>query len=43
MKRPAFATNSADEFASVIDGTWYAGRKAGSAVAYGQVKYIGAL
>ena len=43
MKRPEFRSNSVEEFASVIDGTWFAGGKASSALAYGQVKYIGAL
>lgn len=43
MKRPAFATSSVEEFASVIDGTWFAGRKVDLALAYAQAKYIGAL
>jgi NAD(P)-dependent dehydrogenase (short-subunit alcohol dehydrogenase family) len=43
MKRPAFAATSADELASVIDGSYFAGRKPDPALAYGQVKYIAAL
>jgi NAD(P)-dependent dehydrogenase (short-subunit alcohol dehydrogenase family) len=43
MKRPTFATTSTDELASVIDGTWYTDRKVGTALAYGQVKFIAAL
>ena len=43
IKRPSFAHTSADELASVIDGSFYAGRKFDAAGAYGQVKYIGAL
>jgi NAD(P)-dependent dehydrogenase (short-subunit alcohol dehydrogenase family) len=43
MKRPAFATTSADELASVIDGSYFAGRKPDPALAYGQAKYIAAL
>ncbi len=43
MKRPAFKSTSADELATVIDGTYFAGRKPDAALAYGQAKYIGAL
>ena len=43
MKRPAFKSTSADELATVIDGTYFAGRKTDTALAYGQAKYIGAL
>jgi NAD(P)-dependent dehydrogenase (short-subunit alcohol dehydrogenase family) len=41
--RPTFETHSADEFASVIDGSFFNGRKASDFLAYGQVKYLGAL
>ena len=43
MKRPSFLSTSADELATVIDGTYFAGRKNDVGLAYGQVKYIGAL
>ena len=43
MKRPSFVTTSADELATVIDGSYFAGRKADFNLAFGQVKYIGAL
>ena len=43
MKRPVFATSSANEFASVCNGEWFRGKKIGSALAYGQVKYLAAL
>ncbi len=43
FKRPTFDTTSADELASVIDGTYFAGRKYDQNLAFGQVKYIGAL
>ncbi len=43
MKRPTLATSSADEFASLCDGTYFRGRKADGTLAYGQVKYVGAL
>ena len=43
IPRPAFASSSADEFASVIDGSYYDGRRFSGAAAYAQVKYIGAL
>ena len=43
MKRPSFVSNSADELASVIDGTYFADHKRDIGLAYGQVKYIGAL
>ncbi len=43
MARPAFATSSADEFASVVDGSFFHSTKAKTAVAYGQAKYLGAL
>ncbi len=43
MKRPAFATSSANEFASVCNGEWFRGKKPDSMLAYGQVKYLAAL
>ncbi len=43
MKRPTLATSSADEFASLCDGTYFRGRKADGTLAYGQVKYVGAM
>jgi NAD(P)-dependent dehydrogenase (short-subunit alcohol dehydrogenase family) len=43
MQRPAFAATSADELATVIDGSYFEGRKPNPALAYGQAKYIAAL
>ena len=43
IPRPTFASSSADEFASVIDGSFFAGDKFNVMLAYGQVKYLGAL
>jgi NAD(P)-dependent dehydrogenase (short-subunit alcohol dehydrogenase family) len=43
LARPAFADHSVDEFASVIDGSFYSGRKVDAGRAYGHVKYLGAL
>ena len=43
MKRPTFVSTSADELATVIDGSYFAGRKTDPNLAFGQVKYIGAL
>ncbi len=43
IPRPTFATHSVDEFASVIDGSFFNGRKANASLAYGQVKYLAAL
>jgi NAD(P)-dependent dehydrogenase (short-subunit alcohol dehydrogenase family) len=43
MQRPAFATTSADELATVIDGSYFKGRKPSPALAYSQAKYIAAL
>jgi len=43
IPRPAFASSSADEFASVMDGSYYDDNRFSGAAAYGQVKYIGAL
>lgn len=43
IPRPTFSSSSADEFASVIDGSFFAGDKFNVMLAYGQVKYLGAL
>lgn len=43
IPRPEFSTYSADEFASVIDGSFFAGDKFNVMLAYGQVKYLGAM
>jgi NAD(P)-dependent dehydrogenase (short-subunit alcohol dehydrogenase family) len=43
MKGPTFVSHSADEFATVIDGSYFANRKTDRNLAYGQVKYIGTL
>jgi NAD(P)-dependent dehydrogenase (short-subunit alcohol dehydrogenase family) len=43
LPRPTFAEHSVDEFTSVIDGSFFAGGKVDTGVAYGQVKYLGAL
>ncbi len=43
MKRPVMTTFSADEFASLCDGSWFRGRKPNGTLAYGQVKLVGAM
>src|ERR1700690_3478151 len=43
MKRPSFVSTSADELATVIDGSYFADRKPDRNLAFGQAKYIGAL
>jgi NAD(P)-dependent dehydrogenase (short-subunit alcohol dehydrogenase family) len=43
MKGPSFVSTSADELASVIDGSYFADRKPDFNLAFGQAKYIGAL
>ncbi len=43
MKRPSFVSTSADELATVIDGSYFASRKTDPNLAFGQAKYIGAL
>jgi NAD(P)-dependent dehydrogenase (short-subunit alcohol dehydrogenase family) len=43
MKGPSFISTSADELATVIDGSYFAGRKPDFNLAFGQAKYIGAL
>jgi len=43
MKGPSFVSTSADELATVIDGSYWASHKPDFNVAFGQAKYIGAL
>ncbi len=43
MKGPSFVSTSADELATVIDGSYFADRKPDFNLAFGQAKYIGAL
>jgi hypothetical protein len=43
MKRPSFVSTSADELATVIDGSYFASSKADFSLAFAQAKYIGAL
>jgi NAD(P)-dependent dehydrogenase (short-subunit alcohol dehydrogenase family) len=43
MKAPSFVSTSADELASVIDGSYWASHKPDFNVAFAQAKYIGAL
>ena len=43
MKRPNLTTSSVDEFASLCDGTYFRDRKPDATLAYGQVKYVGAM
>src|SRR5271167_3304026 len=43
IPRPTFTRHSADEFATVIDGSIFGGRKPNIRLAYAQVKYLGAL
>ncbi len=43
IPRPTFTDQSADEFATVIDGTFFGDAKPNLRLAYGQVKYLGAL
>ena len=43
MKAPSFVSTSADELATVIDGSYFASRKPDFNLAFGQAKYIGAL
>src|SRR6201996_7087080 len=42
MKGPSFVSTSADELATVIDGSYFSGRKPDFNLALGQAKYIGA-
>ena len=43
MPRPTFTNHSVEEFASVIDGSYFMQHKFNTFLAYGQVKYLGAL
>src|SRR5271156_475520 len=43
MKRPSFVSTSADELATVIDGSYFAEKKVAPTLAFGQLQYIGAL
>ena len=43
IPRPTFAEHSVAEFTNVIDGSFFASRKFDGSLAYGQVKYLGAL
>jgi NAD(P)-dependent dehydrogenase (short-subunit alcohol dehydrogenase family) len=43
MARPTFTDHSVEEFASVIDGSFFKQHKFNTFLAYGQVKYLGAL
>lgn len=43
FKRPSFASRSADELATVIDGSFFAGGKPDVNLAYGQAKLLGIL
>ncbi len=43
MKGPSFVSTSADELATVIDGSYFANRKPDFNLAFAQAKYIGAL
>lgn len=43
IPRPTFADHSVEEFNSVIDGSYFTNRKKDGSLAYGQVKYLGAL
>ncbi len=43
MPQPTFTDHSVEEFASVIDGSYFKQHKFNTFLAYGQVKYLGAL
>jgi NAD(P)-dependent dehydrogenase (short-subunit alcohol dehydrogenase family) len=43
MKGPSFVSTSADELATVIDGSYFASRKPDFNLAFAQAKYVGAL
>jgi NAD(P)-dependent dehydrogenase (short-subunit alcohol dehydrogenase family) len=43
IAKPTFANHGVEEFTSVIDGSWFSDRKYKVSLAYGQVKYLGAL
>jgi NAD(P)-dependent dehydrogenase (short-subunit alcohol dehydrogenase family) len=43
IKCPVFESYSVEEFASVVDGKIFAGKKPDAMLAFGQVKYLGAM
>ena len=43
MAKPTFASSSTAEFVSVLNGSFFTGKKADQMLHYGQVKYIAAL
>jgi NAD(P)-dependent dehydrogenase (short-subunit alcohol dehydrogenase family) len=43
FKSPVFESYSVEEFSSVCDGKFFAGKKADPVLAYGQVKYLAAM
>jgi NAD(P)-dependent dehydrogenase (short-subunit alcohol dehydrogenase family) len=43
MRRPELQTSSVDEFETLINGSFFIGKKEDVGLAYGQVKYIGEL
>ncbi|MEJ0014441.1 MAG: hypothetical protein WDN07_02450 [Actinomycetota bacterium] len=43
MNQPSFVSNSSDELTTVMDGSYFANKKFEPNLAFGQVKYIGAL
>jgi NAD(P)-dependent dehydrogenase (short-subunit alcohol dehydrogenase family) len=43
IKSPVFESYSAEEFSSVVDGKFFAGKKADPMMAFGQVKFLGAM
>jgi NAD(P)-dependent dehydrogenase (short-subunit alcohol dehydrogenase family) len=43
IKSPVFESYSVEEFASVCDGEFFAGKKADAMLAFGQVKYLAAM
>ena len=43
IKSPVFESYSVGEFSSVVDGRFFAGKKADPMMAFGQVKYLGAM
>ncbi|GAB7071442.1 SDR family NAD(P)-dependent oxidoreductase [Mycobacterium hodleri] len=43
MPRPTFTDHSVEEFVSVIDGSYFTQHEFNTFLAYGQVKYLGAL
>ncbi|MDQ6843813.1 MAG: short-chain dehydrogenase, partial [Bacteroidota bacterium] len=43
MKGPGLTTSSVDEFVTIINGKFFAGKKFNLPQAYGQAKYVGAM